>query len=311
MPSDMKSLRPYLPTKKGLPQEPGSRIVRPTRDDAERNPDQFYTLLEVVKNRIDLPHTRIAEIIGDLTDSPDQNISRKIKARSFSEDARLALLRHIFDAANLISGASRREAARINDALYFALLNFFHAKDSSQDKARARMEGTYKFWRYSAQHDGEYLFGKMHFEEDSGTRSLKATLVQAKQAHQGEMSNPETFTGYLLRLSHMYFIIFRNELTDDVRITLLPERKYGAVGTHINPRSIYAGCHKHAITLDGFGLGIDGSSGFFSPVHLSLVDDVDELAVLDDQLDVVKEGDPRLPDRVVAMLKRNGPLRKL
>lgn len=37
-----------------------------------------------------------------------------------------------------------------------------------------------------------------------------------------------------------------------------------------------------AAHIDGFGLGIDGSNGFFSPMLRSLVDDVDELARLDE-----------------------------
>jgi hypothetical protein len=46
-------------------------------------------------------------------------------------------------------------------------------------------------------------------------------------------------------------------------------------------------------------------------VHLSLVDDVDELAALDELLDVIPEGDARIPRRVVDKLKRLGPLKRL
>lgn len=109
----------------------------------------------------------------------------------------------------------------------------------------------------------------------------------------------------------MYFILFHNEKTNDLRTTLLPTFKVDDIRTEHNKNSVYAGSHRHAVYLDGFGLGIDGARGFFSPVHLSLVDDVTELDRLDKQLDVVREGDPRLPERVVTMLRSNGPLRRL
>ena len=71
---------------------------------------------------------------------------------------------------------------------------------------------------------------------------------------------------------------------------------------------MFAGRRNHIVLMDGFGFGIDG---FFSPVHLSLVDDVDELASLDEVPDVVPEDDRRIPWRVVRKLKRNGPLKRL
>jgi hypothetical protein len=42
-----------------------------------------------------------------------------------------------------------------------------------------------------------------------------------------------------------------------------------------------------------------------------LVDDVDELAALDEMLDVVPEGDARIPRRVADKLRRLGPLKLL
>jgi hypothetical protein len=42
-----------------------------------------------------------------------------------------------------------------------------------------------------------------------------------------------------------------------------------------------------------------------------LVDDVDELAALDEMLDVVPEGDARIARRVVDKLRRLGPLKLL
>ena len=40
-----------------------------------------------------------------------------------------------------------------------------------------------------------------------------------------------------------------------------------------------------------------------------MVDDVDELAALDEMLDVVPEGDAHIPRRVLDKLRRLGPLK--
>ena len=109
----------------------------------------------------------------------------------------------------------------------------------------------------------------------------------------------------------MYVLLFADLLTNDPRMTIFPRSKIDEVGTDVSERSVFAGKHLHIVHLDGFGLGVDGSSGFFSPVHLSLVDDVHELERLDEILDVVPEGHAGVPARVVAKLKRNGPLRRL
>jgi hypothetical protein len=83
------------------------------------------------------------------------------------------------------------------------------------------------------------------------------------------------------------------------------------VGTDVNPRSVFTGKQNHVAHMDGMTVGIDRRSCFLTPVHLSLVDDVDELATLDETLDVVTEGDPRIPQRVVNRLRRHGPLKWL
>jgi hypothetical protein len=62
--------------------------------------------------------------------------------------------------------------------------------------------------------------------------------------------------------------------------------------------------------MDGLTIGIDGRRRFLTPVHISLVDDVDELAALDEMLDVVPEGDAHIPRRVLDKLRRLGPLKR-
>jgi hypothetical protein len=49
-------------------------------------------------------------------------------------------------------------------------------------------------------------------------------------------------------------------------------------------------------------MGMDGNLVFFSPVHLELVDDKDQLKQVDDILDIVPES--KVPPRVLQKLKR-------
>ena len=113
-----------------------------------------------------------------------------------------------------------------------------------------------------------------------------------------------------------YLMMLRDARNEEFRVTLFQRSKSDdvGVGDENRPgdrRSVFAGRRRHLVHLDGFGLGIDGASGFFSPVHMSLVDDVDELATLDEKLDVVPEGDPRIPARIAKKLKGYGSLRRL
>jgi hypothetical protein len=103
-------------------------------------------------------------------------------------------------------------------------------------------------------------------------------------------------------------------------MTIFPRVKMDMVGKDVNratgeeeknanPRCQFEGASLHIVQMDGFALGIDGSTGFFSPVHLSLVDDIDELAGLEANLDVLPE--QSIPKRVAEKLRQNGPMRRL
>ena len=221
------------------------------------------------------------------------------------------MLKHIFDEGRLLSGKARRQMATIDDALYFAFLNYLDSRETPQDNARAQIIGTYKLWRYSAEHEGEYALGRVSVFEDQNTRALCVSVILARNSSEGLRGTRDQFTGYLFDVSGMYLMIARDPRTDDLRMTLFPRFRIDEVGTDINERSVFAGRQSHIVHMDGFALGIEGGNGYCSPIHLSLVDDVDELANIDELLDVVPEGDQRVPRRVIEKLKRSGPLRLL
>jgi hypothetical protein len=287
---------------------PGSFVVRPTRADAEKDSNEFYALLAALRTPETLPLKKIAEIVGDTSLNPEPNILRKIKNRTLTEEARRYLLRHIFEEENLLSGRVRRQLSAIDDALYFAVLNYLNVGETLQDTARAHLAGTYKLWRYAIDHDDEFILGKEVFFEDPKTRAVKVDLMLAEF---GVRRTPQRFAGYLFCVSGMHMTIVRDVLTNDVRLALFPHFSIGEVGTALNPRSVFAGRLSHVVTMDGSWFGIAGRNAFCSPLHLSLVDDADELARLNERLDVMGEEDERIPRRVVKKLKRAGPLRRL
>jgi len=242
---------------------------------------------------------------------PQTNIHKKLAKRTLPKEARDRCLRHAFEEGDFFSRATRHKLAGIPDAVYFAFLNFAAVKETSQDKARARSVGSYKFWRPSVEHDEEFIFGRIDFEEHPDNHALKARMLQVKQASDGELAAREEFKGYLFRVCHMHLLFLHDPVSNDVRMAIFPRCKVSEVGTTRNSRCPFAGSVLHTVWMDGFVLGIDGSNCFFSPVHLSLVDDVDELAGLDDQLDIIQADDRRLPRRVFNKLQRSGPLRRL
>lgn len=296
----------------------GERI-RPSRTEGEEDPEKFLVLFDEFRNPETLSRKTIAAICG----VSEGTVSNWLAAREFPEKARRSILKYMFEDQNLLSGATRRDLAEIPDALYFAFLNWIDVKETSQDNARARIVGTYKLWRYSVEHEGEYVYGRIRFQEDPVTRALKVDMLQPKTTHLGVHGSIETGHGYLFRVSHMYLMMIQDEHTRDVRVTIFPRSKVDMIGTDVdpqtgaeregaNPRCQFRGKNLHIVHLDGFALGIDGSSGFFSPVHLSLVDNLDEIAALDSQLDVLPPSDrERVPPRVVEKLARSGPIRRL
>lgn len=295
----------------GESEAPGAIAIRPTRADAESNPNEFYTLLAALRNPETLPLRKIAEIVGDLSHNPEPNILRKIKNRTLTEDARRFLLRHIFDEGSLLSGKMRKQLVAIDDALYFAFLNYLNVRETAQDTARAHLVGTYKLWRYAIDHDDEFILGKEVVFEDPKTRALKVELTLAEHGIEGPPGTRQRLSGYLFCVSGMYMTVVRDVLTDDVRSTLFPHFRIDQVGTDLNPRSVFAGRQNHVVSMDGFSFGIAGRNAFCSPLHVSLVDDTDELAKLTERLGVVGEDDERIPRRVVKKLRCAGPLRRL
>jgi hypothetical protein len=299
--------------------------IRPSRTDAENDVDKFATLFKEFRN----PETLSAKKLAQICKVSTSTISRYTAKGDFPEEYRRPILKYLFEEQDFLLGETRRQLGEINDALYFAFLNFVDVKETSQDSARAKVVGTYKLWRYSVEHNDEFVFGKITFREDPKTRAVRAEMVQPKQPNDGTRGSVERCSGYLFRVSHMYLMLLCDDLTKDVRMTIFPRVKMDLIGTDVNPRTgnirpraaatdpfenprcAFLGSTLHIVHMDGFGLGIDGSSGFFSPVHLSLVDSLDDLAELDENLNVVPKGDKRIPARVAKKLKRNGPLRRL
>lgn len=282
--------------------------IRPTREEAENSPTHFYELLEDRRESTDLTLSVIARIIGDTTANPEVNTHKRLKAQSLNSTAKSYILRHMFDTANLITGRIRRQLAAAPHALFFSLLNFFCVKETSQDKSRAKILGTYRLWRHSVEHRGECVFGRIEFVEDGASGALVANMLQVERSIDGGTVRREELTGYLFRVSHMHAMVLRDTKSNDIRVTLFTHGREDDVGTDVAPNSVFAGKRRHYTHLDGYCLGVDGGRAFFSPVHIQLEDDCERLQTLDDELDIVGPGHRNLPTRVAGRLQNAGPV---
>jgi hypothetical protein len=289
---------------------PGSIHIRPTRVAAERQPQNFYSLLDTLRDPGTFPLRKIAELSGDTSLNPEPNTLRKIQNRTLPDDARRSVLRYIFEDGGLLTGGFRKSLANLDDAFYFSFLNQFNIRDAEQDEARAHVIGSYRYWGHSADHEGEFVLCRLDCFEDAATRALKARL-HFRKTQTGSATAVRLFDGYIFCVQNMYLMAMRREASDEVRLTVYPRTLMSVVGTDVNPRSVFAGQQNHVTYMDGITFGIGPRNCFLSPVHVALVDEVDELAKLDASLDIMPEGDARVPERVIKRLRDHGPLRWL
>jgi hypothetical protein len=190
------------------------------------------------------------------------------------------------------------------------MMDFFEIKETSQDNARGQIVGTYKSWRYSIEIDGEYVLGKIEIAEEHGkdpnhdhdASALGVKIKQVRKQREFQRAKDELVEGYLFRIANMYVMLVREALTQNLRCTIFKDFRSDRVGKHINKNSIYKANTNHLVDLDGFAMGMDGNMAFFSPVHIELVDDKDELEKLDGMLDIVPE--TKVPPEILQKLKR-------
>jgi hypothetical protein len=279
-------------------------MVMPTRSQAERDPKFFYELVRnLLKNQSPLIKKRVtladlAEVLG-----VDQStVQRRLKDCKMDEDERVLILDYLFTEKKAITGEWRKRAEEFPHFLYFALLQFFEIKETSQDNARAHIEGTYELWRYSVEEDDEFVHGRIKFYVDSETKAVCVRMLQPKKPQDDIRAATEEFSGYFIRVADMYAMLLKDDSNNDLRLTIFPRFRVEKVGQHLDKNSEFPPHTPHIVHLDGFGLGIDGNNLFFSPVFLILVDNKDKLARLDDALDVVPED--RVPPRILKRLRK-------
>ena len=277
----------------------GRGYIRPTRTEAEEDPGKFYELVTYAREKKRLTGKNLAETLG----IDEANVSRRLNGKTLGEDERLLVIAAMFDDLKTLSDPSGRDIRAIRDNLYFSLVDFFRVMPTSQDNARGACVGTYQLWRHSVEGSGEYVRGRLDFEEDELSGALKVRMKQVRKRRDRMRGSVEEFTGYLIRNANSYAMLLRDIATNDMRLTIFPHPRIEYIGADIDPKSTFPGRRKHVVHMDGFGMGIDSKKLFLSPVYIELVDDRDELAALDEQLDVVPESEA--PRRVVAKLQRH------
>jgi hypothetical protein len=201
-------------------------------------------------------------------------------------------------------------AIRVN--LFHAMTDFFKIDDSIQRVDRDAVLGTYKMWRYSTQYPGEYVLGKIEITDETpeqcpgaggGLSPLRVKVRQVRKRRDGVRSDDEIVEGYFFRFPNIHMMLVRDTATSHPRCTILKFSRRGFVGYHADPDSIYPAETNHIVDFVGFAMGMDADLTFFSPVYLQLVDNRDELAELDDKLDIIPESE--VPERILRSLKRH------
>lgn len=298
---DCNIYAPFNADNDAEPPSPGSLRVRPKREDAEKDPEAFYALLEWSRRHEKFSRQDLGKVLGDQTLNIESKMSRKIRERNFTVREQQAILQHLFSESPASVCNPRVRVRAETHALYFALLNFVQTPEAAQDDTRAAIIGTYRFWCYSAINPGEIVHGKLVFHEPVGARVVSVKMQQVRRGSGGSRDAYAEADGYFLKAGNAYLMLLNDPGDGAFRFTIFPRFHFGWVGAGSggnyrgDPRSIFADRRRHLVLLDGHEVGMDGNRLFQSPIHLSLVDNVDELAELDRQLDVMPPDDPRIP----------------
>jgi hypothetical protein len=280
----------------------------PSRAEAENDPAEFYRLVNALQTRRSnrLQSNQIAEALG----IDKGTVSRKLNARSFDRDQRMLVLDHIYR-RRLIYGSWIGQVRSVPHNLFYSMMDFYDIKENSQDNARAGIIGTYRMWRYSSYLEEEYVLGKIEITEgkkhggegdNKDEPALSVKIRQVRQSNEFQRGTDEILDGYFLRISNMYVMLVRQQLTHNLRCTIFKDFRSDLVGKHIDKNSIYKANTNHLVSLDGFAMGMDANLLFFSPIYIELVDNADDLEKLDSTLDIVSS--TKIPPRILQKIKR-------
>jgi hypothetical protein len=279
----------------------GKGYIRPTRREAEEDPDKFYELIAYLQ-RSNTKRKLTWNKIGEQLGIDPSNAQRRIESQRLDKPERKLVLDYIYDESQLIVDPHGLGFAEIRDFLYFAALDFYGIKATSQDNARANLVGTYRLWRHSVENQDEFVHGRLDIEESEESGALCVKMLQPMKSRRLMRPSTEEFSGYMFRMANMYVMLLRDIANNDPRVTIFHSFRDEFIGTEKNPNSIFTEKRRHVVHMDGFGMGIDGKKVFLSPVYVELVDDKDELSRLNASLDVISEADT--PDRIVKKLRR-------
>jgi hypothetical protein len=281
---------------------------QPSRAEAERDPKKFIELLEYLKERGKLPLTLIASAL----DIDKGTASRRMKSLNFDKDEMYSILQEM-DSKKILFGKMLEQIHDIKHNLFYSMMDYFNIDEDKQDECRANLVGTYRLWRYSTEFDGEFVFGKLTIEEDKtngddddnlDATALGVTIRQVRKKRSSSRETDEVLKGYIFRIHERYVMLVKqaDEITHNFRCTIFKEGRNERIGRHRDKDSIFPEHTMHLVQNDGFAIGMDAGSVFFSPIYIELVDNRDELDQLDSELDLVGKAD--LPDRVLKKLER-------
>lgn len=287
--------------------------IRPPREKLEEDAKAFSEFIYYGISRKKLTQTELIE--GPLEDKIDKStFSRWLTSAAVPREDRRTIIKYIYDERKLFADDWTTFLNNVPEPAFHALLKFFNVKTTSIDNARGHIVGstrnakgtlptsTYALWRYSVDDEDEFVFGKLEFTFSEETGAIHVDMYQPKKAitpsdnQFGQRASHELFTGYFFRVSDVYLLFLKDLASDDIRVTIFNKYRIEWIN------SSHTDKEKRLVQLDGHCLGLDGNSLFGSPVYIELVESSEDIANMDQAMDILPES--KVPPRILKRLRR-------
>lgn len=276
-------------------------MARPSRSEALSDPAKLRELVKFLCSEdSSITQAQLASRIGVSAPAFSRKLAGQ-KEKFNPTQIRLLVDLIFFNLKTTLNYREKFESISM-DFFYFAFLEFLDLNKFSQDQIRDSLNGTYELWRFSVEHDDEFVHGKMCFYCDPDTDCVKVDMFQPKKNRRGVRESSEVYRGYAIDISGIIIAFLKNESSNEIRITFFYRHRFEWVACSVDGSSKENRVIGKIIHMDGFNLGIDGRSVFFSPVFLQIPADDTASEDFDESLDVVEES--VVPDRIVKRLKK-------
>lgn len=133
----------------------------------------------------------------------------------------LNLIYRYLDKANAWDrrSALRNEISQIEDAQYFALLNFFDVPEKTTNNLMRRLPGIYRVYRPLLTHPGYFVVGVVFIEPDHRRGVLKFHEHDVLQKMNGREAKQVTLEGYAFKKSNFITFLASDTAKNSIHLT--------------------------------------------------------------------------------------------